>query len=122
MARRMIYENNLPKYFWVEAVNTVCYVINRVMIQPILEKTPYELLNGRKPNISHFISFGCKCYVLNNKKDNLGKFDVKSDDVIFVGYSSYSCAYRVFNKCTLVVEESIHVNFYESPFIILNIS
>ncbi|WKA03735.1 hypothetical protein VitviT2T_021825 [Vitis vinifera] len=43
MARTMLNENNLPKYFWVEEVNTSCYVLNRILLRPILKKTPYEL-------------------------------------------------------------------------------
>ena len=103
----------LPKYFWAEAVNTACFIINRVIIRPILKKTPYELWKGRKPNIGFFHAFGCKCFVLNNGKDNLGKFDSKSDEAIFLGYSMTSKAFRVFNKRTLVVEESVHVVFDE---------
>ncbi|GMI77355.1 hypothetical protein HRI_001404800 [Hibiscus trionum] len=111
MARTMLCENNLPKYFWAEVTNAACYIVNRVMIRPILKKTPYEILKSKKPNISYFHPFGCKCFVLNNGKDNLGKFDAKSDEAIFIGYSLTSKAYRVFNKRTLVVEESIHVVF-----------
>ena len=114
MTRTMLCENNLPKYFWTEAINTSYYIINRTMIRPILKKTPYELFRERKPNISYFHSFGCKCFVLNNGKDNLGKFDAKSDEGIFLGYSLTSKTFRVFNKRTLVVEESIHVIFNES--------
>ena len=73
----MLCENNLPRYFWDEAVNTSCYILNRALIHPILKKTPYELWNDRKPNISYFRAFGCVCYVHNNGKDNLGKFDSK---------------------------------------------
>jgi len=105
----------LPKYFWADAINTACHVLNRVIIRPILDKTPYELLKGRKPNLSHLRVFGCKCFVLNNGKDKLGTFDAKADDGIFLGYSSNSKAYRVFNKRTLTVEESIHVAFDETP-------
>ncbi|GMI67466.1 hypothetical protein HRI_000415900 [Hibiscus trionum] len=107
----MLCENNLPKYFWAEATNTACYIINRVMIKPILKKTPYEILKSKKPNISYFHPFGCKCFVLNNGKENLGKFDAKSDEAIFLWYYLNSKAYRVFNKRTLVVEEFIHVVF-----------
>ena len=57
MARTMLCENNLPKYFWGEAIKTSCYVINRVSIRPMLSKTPYELYKGRKPNISHLEKF-----------------------------------------------------------------
>ncbi|KAH9671985.1 Integrase catalytic domain-containing protein [Citrus sinensis] len=113
MARTMLNKNALPKYFWAEAVNTACYVLNRVLIRPNLNKTPYELWKDRKPNIGYFKVFGCKCFVLNTK-DNLGKFDSKSDVGIFLGYSNSSKAYRVYNKRTLVVEESMHVTFDES--------
>ena len=110
----MLVENLLPKYFWAEAVTTACYIINRAMIRPILNKIPYELLRGRKPRVSHLRAFGSKCFILNNGKDNLGKFDAKSTEGIFIGYSLNSKAYRVFNKHTLVIEESVHVVFDET--------
>ncbi|KAH9705040.1 hypothetical protein KPL70_011720 [Citrus sinensis] len=113
MARTMLNENALPKYFWAEAVNTACYVLNRVLIRSHLNKTPYELWKDRKSNISYFKVFGCKCFILNTK-DNLGKFDPKSDVGIFLGYSNSSKAYRVYNKRILVIEESMHVTFDES--------
>ena len=113
MARTMLNENSLPKYFWAEAVNTACYIANRVFVAKKKCKTPYELWRGRVPNIGYFKVFGCKCFILNTK-DKLGKFDAKADIGIFLGYSSSSKAYRVFNKRTLVVEESIHVTFDES--------
>ena len=116
MARTMLNEYNLPKYFWAEAVNIVCYLSNRVFIRPILNKTPYELWNERKPKISYLRVFGCKCYILNTK-DNLGKFDAKTDEGIFLGYATSSKSYRVFNKRSLVVEESMHIIFDETnPF------
>ena len=91
-----------------------CFISNRVIIRPILKKTPYELFKGRKPNIAFFHIFGCKCFVLNNDKDNLGKFDEKSDEGIFLGYSLSSKAYRIYNKRTLTIEESMHVSFDET--------
>src|SRR3954470_2341235 len=114
LARTMLNESNLPKYFWADAISTACYVLNRIIIRPILNKTPYELLKGRKPNVSHLHVFGCKCFVLNNGKDNLGKFDAKADEGIFLGYSQSSKAYRVYNKRLLTVEESVHVSVDES--------
>ena len=72
-----------------------------------------ELWKNKKPNISYFKVFGSKCFILNTK-DNLGKFDAKSNVGIFFGYSLSSKAYRVFNKKTMVVEESVHVVFDES--------
>jgi len=83
--------------------------LNRVLIRPILKKTPYEPYKGTKLNIYHLRVFGCKCFILNNGKDSLGKFDAKTDEAIFLGYSLHSKAYRVFNKRTLNVEEFVHV-------------
>src|SRR6187397_63854 len=114
MARTMLIASGLPRNFWAEAINTACYIINRVMMRPIINKTPYELFKGRKPNISHFRAFGCRCFVHNNGKRNIGKFDERSDEAVFLGYASNSKAYRVYNKNTLCVEESIHVIFDES--------
>ena len=64
--------------------------------------------------------FGCKCYAYNNRKDALGKFDPRSDEAVFLGYSSHSKAYKVFNKRTLCVEESVHVLFDESNSLVKN--
>ena len=52
MTRTMLNENNLPKYFWAEAINTYCYALNGILLRPILKKTPYELWTNKKPNIS----------------------------------------------------------------------
>jgi len=120
LARTLLHDSNLPKYFWVGVVNIVCYVLNRALIRLILKKTPYELYKGRKPNISHFKVFGCKCFVFYNSKDNIGKFDAKVDDGIFIGYSSHSHAYKIYNKRTMTVEESVHVVFDESNLDLLD--
>ncbi|XP_075099216.1 uncharacterized protein LOC142176057 [Nicotiana tabacum] len=114
MARTMLIDSGIAKNFWVEAINTACYLVNRCMIRSLLNKTPYELLNGRKPKMTHLRNFGCKCYVLNNGNDQLGKFDAKSNEEIFLGHSSQSKAYKVYNKRTQCVEESVHVIFDES--------
>jgi len=118
IARTLQNDTFLPKYFWAEVVNTECYIMNRALIRPILKKTPYELYNGRKPNISHLHVFGCKYFVLNNDKDNLGKFDAKSDEGIFLGYSLHNKTFRIYNKRTMIIEESIHVAFSESNAIL----
>ena len=107
----MLIENGLAKHYWAKAVNTTNYVLNRCLIWPILKKYPYELLNRRTPKIAYLRSFGCKCFIHNNGKGNLGKFDAKSDEGIFPGYSLNSKTYRVLNKCTSMVEESIHIVF-----------
>ena len=85
-----------------------------ILIRPILKKTPYELFNGRKPKIGNLKVFDCKCYILNNGKENLGKFDEKAYSRIFLSYSLSSHAYRVYKKRLMTVEESIHVVFDET--------
>ena len=72
------------------------------------KKTAYEIWNGKKPRVKYFRVFRSKCYILNDR-ENLGKFDAKSDKGIFLGYSTTSRAYRVFNKRTKTVMESINV-------------
>ncbi|KAL3510114.1 hypothetical protein ACH5RR_029515 [Cinchona calisaya] len=116
-ARTMISECDLPQYFWAEAVNTACYVMNRVLLRSSLNKTPYELIFCKKPVVSYFKVFGCKCFILKIK-ENLGKFDKKSDEGIFLGYSSDKKAYRVYNRRTLLIEEVVHVTFDESNDVI----
>ena len=106
----MLCESKLLKYFWTD-INTVCYILNHTLIRPILKKTPHKLWKGRKPNIDYFHVFVCRCFVLNNDKDSLGKFDAKSNEAIFLEYFTSSKAFRVFNKKTLVVKESIHIIF-----------
>ena len=68
-------------------------MLNRTLDRPILKKTPYELYKGRKPSVRHLRVFGCKCFVLNNGKENLGKFDVKSDEGVHIGYALNGHAY-----------------------------
>jgi len=79
-----------------------------------LKKTPYGLFKGMGPVLSHLKVFGCKCFILNNGKESLGKFDAKADEGVFLGYTTQSHAYRVYNKRLMTVEESMHVVFDET--------
>ncbi|GJR17818.1 ribonuclease H-like domain-containing protein [Tanacetum coccineum] len=78
-AKTMLADSFLPTTFWAEAVNTACYVQNRVLVTKPHNKTPYELLHGRPPSISFMRPFGCPVTILNTL-DSLGKFDGKADD------------------------------------------
>ncbi|CAL1370846.1 unnamed protein product [Linum trigynum] len=109
----MLLDFDCPKFLWAEAVNTAWYVLNRTTIRKIINKTPYEILKGKIPKLSYFHPFGTKCYILNTK-DQIGKFDAKSEIGIFLGYSSKGQAYRVFNKKSRKVEESIQIKFDSS--------
>jgi hypothetical protein len=73
MAISMLDEYKVSDSFWAEAINTACHASNRLYCHRFFNKTPYELLNGRKPNISYFWVFGCKCYILR-KGSRLSKF------------------------------------------------
>ncbi|KAI3706925.1 hypothetical protein L6452_25015 [Arctium lappa] len=112
-ARYLLADSKLQITFWAEAVNTTCYVQNRVLVVKPKNKTPYELLNKRKPFIGFFKPFGCPCTILNTKT-HLGKFDSKADDGFLVGYSSQSKAYRVFNSSSRIIEESDNVKCNEN--------
>jgi transposase InsO family protein len=94
IARSMLSEYNVSQSFWAEAINTACYYINRLYCHPLKEKTSYELLNGRKPSITYFQVFGCKCYNLK-KGTRLDKFEKKYDEGFLLGYSTTSKVYRV---------------------------
>ncbi|GKC02885.1 ribonuclease H-like domain-containing protein [Tanacetum coccineum] len=109
----MLADSLLPTTFWAEAVNTVCYVQNRVLVTKPHNKTPYELLLGRPPSISLMRPFGCPMTILNTL-DPLGKFDGKADEGFLVGYSINSKAFKVFNSRTRKVEENLHINFLEN--------
>ncbi|GKD72067.1 retrovirus-related pol polyprotein from transposon TNT 1-94 [Tanacetum coccineum] len=98
-ARTMLADSLLPIPFRAEAVNTACYVLNRVL-----------LLIGKSPSISFMRPFGCPLTILNTL-DSLGKFDGKSDEGYLLGYSTSSKAFRVYNKRTKRVEENLHINF-----------
>jgi hypothetical protein len=108
MARVMIHSQNLAQHFWGEAINTACHIINRVYLRPETSRTPYEIWRGKKPTVKYFRTFGSICYSLRDR-ENLGKFDPKSDEGIFLGYSTNSRAYRVYNTITETVMESINV-------------
>ncbi|GKC46268.1 putative ribonuclease H-like domain-containing protein, partial [Tanacetum coccineum] len=112
-ARTMLVDFKLPTTFWAEVVSTTCYVQNRVLVVKPHNKTPYELFRGFKPALSFMRPFGCQV-TIPNTLDNLGKFDGKSDEGFFVGYSLSSKAFRVYNTRTRKVEENLHIGFLEN--------
>ncbi|GJT66955.1 putative ribonuclease H-like domain-containing protein [Tanacetum coccineum] len=116
-ARTMLADSKLPTTFWTEAINTACYVQNRVLVVKPHNKTPYELFSGRTPALSFMRPFGCHVTILNTL-DYIGKFDGKSDEGLFVGYSLNSKAFRVYNIRTRKIEENLHIRFLEDKPII----
>ncbi|GJT31729.1 uncharacterized mitochondrial protein-like protein [Tanacetum coccineum] len=108
----MLSASKLPLFFWAEAIATACYTQNRSIIIPTLEKMAYHIINDRKPSIKHLHIFGCICY-LTRDGENLDKMKEKGDPCILVGYSTQSKGYRVYNKRTRLIVESIHLKFDE---------
>nr|GFB94867.1 hypothetical protein [Tanacetum cinerariifolium] len=103
---------NLPSFLCAEAIAIACFTQNRSIIYKHFDKTSYELINKRKPNIKFFRVFGCKCYLLNDFED-VGKLKAKRDIGVFVGYSKEFAAFRIYNKRTRKIPESVNVNFNE---------
>ena len=108
MACVMLHNKKMPKSFWGEVVNTACHTFNWVYFRPNSKKTPYELWKGKKHVVKYFRIFGSDCYILRDR-ENLKKFDAKSDKGYFRGYSSTSRAYKVYNLITKTVMESSNV-------------
>jgi hypothetical protein len=113
MARTMLDEYKTPDRFWAETINTACYSINRLYLHRILKKTSYELLTGKKPNVSYFRVFGSKCFILV-KRGRKSKFAHKTVEGFLLGFDSNTRAYRVFNKSTGLVEVSWDIVFDET--------
>ncbi|GJR12727.1 retrovirus-related pol polyprotein from transposon TNT 1-94 [Tanacetum coccineum] len=113
-ARTMLSAAKVPLFFWAEAIATACFTQNRSLVIPRHEKTPYHIINAQKSSVKFFYIFGSLCYIVRDG-ENLDKMKKKGDACIFVGYSTQSKAYRVFNKRTRIIVETIHVNFNELP-------
>ncbi|GJS78552.1 retrovirus-related pol polyprotein from transposon TNT 1-94 [Tanacetum coccineum] len=111
-ARTMLIFSKALLFLWAEAVATACYTQNRSLIQKRHNKTPYELLHDRKPDLSYLHVFGALCYPTNDGED-LGKLKPKADIGIFVGYAPAKKAFQIYNKRTRKIIETIHVNFDE---------
>ena len=78
MARVMLLNKNISQKFWAKAVNTSFHIRNRIFFRVGIKKTLYEIWREKKPKVKYFRVFGSKCYILNDR-ENLGKFDAKSD-------------------------------------------
>jgi hypothetical protein len=112
-ARTMMAEFKSPYNFWAEAINTACHASNRLYLRKGLNKTPYEILTGNKPNLKYFRVFGCKCFILK-KGVCLSKLEPRGQEGIFVGYAIDSHAYRVLNKSNGLIEETCNEEFDEN--------
>ncbi|GJS93337.1 retrovirus-related pol polyprotein from transposon TNT 1-94 [Tanacetum coccineum] len=111
-ARTMLIFSKAPMFLWAEAVATACYTQNQSLIHTLHNKTPYELVHDKKPDLTFFRVFGALCYPTNDSED-LGKLQPTADIGIFVGYAPSRKGYRIYNKRTRRIMETIHVQFDE---------
>ncbi|GKC07046.1 retrovirus-related pol polyprotein from transposon TNT 1-94 [Tanacetum coccineum] len=111
-ARTMLIYAKALLFLWEEAVATACYTQNRSIIRLCHEKTPYELLHDKLPDLSFFHVFGALCYPTNDS-ENLGKLQPKADIGIFIGYAPAKKAFQIYNRCTRRIIETIPVDFDE---------
>lgn len=110
-ARTLLIEKNVAQKYQKEAISTAVYTLNWVQIKKGTNLTPYELWHGHASSVKYFGIFGSKCYILKDTRN--GKFDAKSDEGIFVGYSTKSKAYKCLNSNTNKIVESVNVKIDE---------
>nr|GFB75220.1 retrovirus-related Pol polyprotein from transposon TNT 1-94 [Tanacetum cinerariifolium] len=111
-ARTMLIFSRAPLFLWDEVIATACFTQNCSIMHRRFNKTPYELIYGRKPDISFLYVFGALCYPKNDRED-IRKLGAKGNISFFIGYSADSCAYRVFNRRTKKIMETMNVSFDE---------
>nr|GEX53703.1 retrovirus-related Pol polyprotein from transposon TNT 1-94 [Tanacetum cinerariifolium] len=111
-ARTILIFSKALLFLWAKAINTACYTQNHSLIHHRYNKTPYELMQYKKADLSFLYVFGSLCYPINDHED-LGKFDAKAYIGIFVGYMPAKKAFRIYNRRTQIISETIHVTFDE---------
>nr|GEZ57993.1 retrovirus-related Pol polyprotein from transposon TNT 1-94 [Tanacetum cinerariifolium] len=111
-ARTMLIFSRASLFLWDEAIATACFTQNRSIIHRRFNKTPYELIDDKKPDISFLHVFGALCYPKNDRED-IGKLGAKGDIGFFIGYHADSCAYRIYNRRTKKLMETMNVSFDE---------
>ncbi|GJW00084.1 retrovirus-related pol polyprotein from transposon TNT 1-94 [Tanacetum coccineum] len=111
-ARTMLIFSKASMFLWEKAVATACYTQNRSLIHTRHNKTPYELVHDKKPDLTFLRVFGALCYPTNDNED-LGKLQPTADIGIFIGYAPSRKGYTIYNKRTRRIMETIHVQFDE---------
>nr|GEV79162.1 hypothetical protein [Tanacetum cinerariifolium] len=111
-SRIMLIFSRALLFLWAEAIATGCFTQNRFIIHRRFNKTPYELINGRKLDILFLHVFGALCYPKNDRED-IGKLCAKGDIGFFIGYSADSCAYRIYHRRSKKIMETMNVSFDE---------
>nr|GEV30177.1 hypothetical protein [Tanacetum cinerariifolium] len=111
-AHTMLIYDQASLFLWAEAVATACYTQNQSIIRLRHGKTPYELLHNKLPDLSFLHVFDALCYPTNDS-ENLGKLQPKADIGIFIGYAATKKAFRIYNRRTKRIVETIHLDFDE---------
>ncbi|GJR76210.1 retrovirus-related pol polyprotein from transposon TNT 1-94 [Tanacetum coccineum] len=111
-ARTMLIFLKTLEFIWAEAIATACFTHNRSLVHTRYNKTLYDLIKGRKPNVQYFYVLRSLCYPTNDR-DDLGKMKLKADSGIFIGYFESSRGFRIYNRRTKKIMETIHVKFDE---------
>nr|GEY97995.1 retrovirus-related Pol polyprotein from transposon TNT 1-94 [Tanacetum cinerariifolium] len=112
VVRTMLIFYKASMFLWEEAVATACYNLNCSLIYTRHNKTSYELVRNKKPDLTFLCVFGALCYPMNDSKD-IGKLQLTADIGIFLGYAPSRKGYRIYNKRTRRIMETIHVQFDE---------
>ncbi|KAL0309364.1 UNVERIFIED_CONTAM: Retrovirus-related Pol polyprotein from transposon RE1 [Sesamum radiatum] len=115
MARSLMHQASLPRYFWGECILTAAYLINRLPSSVLQWKTPYEILYHKPPFLDHLRIFGCLCYA-TNVLPHKDKFDSRASKCVLVGYSQNQKGYRLFHLTDKVIFTSRDVYFHENYF------
>lgn len=111
MVRSMLLEANLGNQFWSPATFTACYIKNR-LVHSATGKTPYEMLYGKKPDLSHLRIFGSPV-IFKNMDPVIKKLEDRGIKGIFVGYSERSKGYIIWNPKTRKFVVNRNVTFLE---------
>ena len=119
MGRTMLKDSKLDEKFWVQAIDTTVFIINRSLLRNNCNKTPYELWKGKPANVKYFRIFRSKCYI-KREDQNLGKFESRVDEGIFVGYSRKRKAYKCYNLRRKQIVESINVTLDKYGVLVSN--
>ncbi|GJY52425.1 putative RNA-directed DNA polymerase [Tanacetum coccineum] len=114
VARSLMFQGGIPLSFWPESVLTVVYLINRLPSSVLNGKSPFYLVYGREPNLSHLRSFRCLCYASIVKGSD--KFSSRSEKCVLIGYAGGKKAYKLFSLESRNVLYSRDVKFYETVF------
>ncbi|WZZ35042.1 hypothetical protein YC2023_018443 [Brassica napus] len=113
VARSLMFQANVPKRFWSDAVATACYLINRIPTKVLKDQAPFEVLNKHKPSVDYLRVFGCLCYVLV-PGELRNKLEARSTKAMFIGYSTTQKGYKCYDPDTRRVLTSRDVKFIEA--------